>query len=75
MFAGRRSTATFSTLTYHRLQYRLSYQTKRFSSRAPYWQFIIWLRQFLMVAVTFLPWMMGMRELAHGHVLRGNLAR
>ena len=56
---GRKSVALFSTLSAHRLQYRLSYQTKRFSSRAPHWQFVIWLRQALMVAVTFLPWMMG----------------
>ena len=34
---------------------RTSYTCKRFANYAPYWQFVVWLRQFLLTWVTLHP--------------------
>ena len=38
-----------------RMRTRTSYTCKRFANHAPYWQFVVWLRQFLLTWVTFIP--------------------
>lgn len=52
-----------------------SFQTKRFASTASHWQFVIWFRQALLCALTYLPAMAGLRSVAHGHSLSGRVAR
>ena len=37
-----------ANLSQERLQLRLSFLTERFGAHAPYWQFVVWLRQFLL---------------------------
>ena len=39
----------------HPLQLRMRFMTKRFGDHAPYWQFVIWGRQFLLTLSTLLP--------------------
>lgn len=62
-------------LTLERLQYRLSYHTKRFAGHCQHWQFIVWSRQLLQYLITMLPDLIGVPELAHGKVLAGQEAR
>ncbi len=65
----------FSRLSASRLQYRLSYQTKRFRSHAQHWQFVIWLRQWIQTLIAILPQMLSSKALAHGQVLTGSAAQ
>ena len=37
------------------LQNRMRFLMKRFDKRAPYWQFVVWLRQFMLWGTTALP--------------------
>ena len=46
-----------ANLSHERLQRRLSFLTERFGSHAPYWQFVVWLRQFLL---TLDVWVAGL---------------
>ena len=43
------SCGPFARLPQPRLQTRLAYLTRRFASHAPYWQFVIWARQWLLI--------------------------
>ena len=43
-----RSFGRFANLSHERLKLRLSFLTERFGSHAPYWQYVVWLRQFLL---------------------------
>ena len=43
-----RSFGRFANLSQQRLQRRLSFLTERFGSHAPFWQYMVWLRQFLL---------------------------
>ncbi|KAL1496050.1 hypothetical protein AB1Y20_014679 [Prymnesium parvum] len=52
-------TIGFSRLSVDRLAYRVSYMTHRFASSAQYWQFVVWLRQFLLEAMALLPTLLG----------------
>jgi hypothetical protein len=49
-------------LTLARLRVRTSYTCKRFDTHAPYWQFVVWLRQLAMTVVTLLPRMFALAE-------------
>ena len=46
-----RSFGRFANLSHARLERRLSFLTERFASHAPYWQYVVWLRQFLLTLV------------------------
>ena len=46
-----RSFGRFANLTHARLERRLSFLTERFAPHAPYWQYVVWLRQFLLTLV------------------------
>ena len=46
-----RSFGCFANLTHARLERRLSFLTERFAPHAPYWQYVVWLRQFLLTLV------------------------
>jgi hypothetical protein len=37
------------------LHYRLRFTMKRFARHAPYYQFVIWVRQFLLTAIAIIP--------------------
>ena len=55
--SGRRPKVAVAKLSHERLQVRLSFLTERFGSHAPYWQFVVWLRQFLL---TLDVWIAGL---------------
>ena len=75
---ARRSSIGKEEISIERLQLRLSYTTKRFGAHAPYWQFVVWGRQFLQTLVTLLPDLFGSDELTtavSSEALRGQSAR
>ena len=43
-----------ANLSNERLQLRLSFLTERFAGHAPYWQYMVWLRQFLLTLDVFI---------------------
>ena len=43
------------TVDVRRLRVRTSYTCRRFAPHAPYWQFILWTRQFLLTLITLTP--------------------
>lgn len=52
---SERITNRWSQIGLERMRTRTSYTCKRFANHAPYWQFVVWLRQFLLTWVTFIP--------------------
>lgn len=61
-------------LSLTRLQYRLSYQTKRFAHHACHWQFVIWLRQLLLTLIVLLPRFLERTDLKPSEPLTGSAA-
>ena len=49
-----RTVGGFARLSADRLKLRMGYMTRRFADHAPYWQFMIWIRQFLLAIDTWL---------------------
>ena len=43
-----------ANLSHERLQLRLSFLTERFAGHAPFWQYMVWLRQFLLTLDVFI---------------------
>ena len=66
-----RSFGRFANLSHERLRLRLSFLTERFGTHAPYWQYVIWLRQFLL---TLDVWICQLVMSDRDHVRGGGVA-
>lgn len=56
-----------------RMRVRTSYTCKRFGEHAPYWQFVLWVRQFGMTLITLLPAILAHTgSVAEEDYIRGN---
>ena len=63
-----RSWGSVAKLPNERLQRRLSFLTERFSAQKPFWQFVVWLRQFIL---TLDVWLAGLAIDEHDDVKLG----
>ena len=65
LFGRERVSARFSRfadVTKERMRVRMGF-VDRFSSNTPHWQFVIWLRQIILLMITLLPAFLGLPEL------------
>ena len=70
---SERLTNRYSAIGLERMRTRTSYTCKRFANHAPYWQFVVWGRQFLLTVVTFIPGILAALGMAaEEEFIRGN---